>query len=59
MEKQEVIDILTQFNKWRRGDLEEYPVAPSVLGVAIEWAIKYLEKKDDGLSISEVQPSNE
>lgn len=47
MGKQEAIDILTQYNKWRRGELEDYPVAPSVLGVAIERAIKYLEEKDE------------
>ena len=42
MDKQEVIKILEQHNKWRRGaDIEM--LSPKDIGKAIDYAIKYLK----------------
>ena len=46
MDKQEVIKILEQYNKWRRGDEDTDILNPTEIGKAIDYAIKYLKDKE-------------
>jgi len=44
MTKQEVIEVLTQHNLWRRGEDEEKMTDPTLLGIAMDEAIKLLKE---------------
>ena len=44
MDKQKVIDILTEYNKWRRGEIENFNITPGEIGKAIDEAIKLLSR---------------
>ena len=44
MTPQEAVKILKAYNRWRRGDVEKYHNTPSEIGIAIDVAIKELEK---------------
>lgn len=52
MEANEVIKTLKEYNKWRRGKGKKYshpgfPFDPSVIGYAIDSAVKHLSKRMD------------
>lgn len=45
MDKQKVIEILTAYNKWRRGETDETPFTIKELGIAIDMAVELLKTK--------------
>ncbi len=45
MTRQEIIEGLKSYNKWRRGDEKIPQPHPTELGILIDQAIKELEKK--------------
>lgn len=45
MTKQEAIKVLIHYNKWRRSDVDLPMPEPNLVGKAIDYAIKKLEKK--------------
>ena len=44
MKIKKVIKILKNYNKWRRGDENINMINPKTLGIAIDEAIRHLEK---------------
>lgn len=46
MTKQQTIDFLINFNKWRRGSETIEMPNPKEIGIAIDLAIKFLKQKE-------------
>jgi hypothetical protein len=44
MTLERAIEILEQYQKWRVGDIENYPVRPHNITEAIETILKHLKK---------------
>lgn len=54
MKKEEAIKILTEGNKWRRGSEIEMP-NPKNLGLAIDYAIKFMQEVKTDIEITKVK----
>lgn len=54
MKKEEAIKILTEGNKWRRGSEIEMP-NPKDLGLAIDYAIKFMQEVKTDIEITKVK----
>lgn len=54
MKKQEVINFLTQANKWRRGVEGVEQPNPKELGEAIDFAIQFMEKVNIDMEVKKV-----
>jgi hypothetical protein len=44
----EALKIVKNFNRWRRGDIEELIYSPTEIGIAIDLLINYSENKIKG-----------